>query len=50
MKVVRVCAWCGRVLGVTEWPGSGSATTHGVCVPCQVRLRERLQTATRHET
>jgi hypothetical protein len=32
----RVCAWCGKGLGIG--PGPEDAETHGICPECQVRF------------
>ena len=32
--MIRVCAWCKRVLGFKE-PLDNSGTTHGICEQCE---------------
>ena len=45
-----VCAWCGKLLGDTHESPLG--TTHGICHPCDRRLRatELLRAGSQDET
>jgi len=36
--MIRICAWCGRVLGI----GTGTGVTHGCCPDCLDKLRNEL--------
>ena len=32
--MIRICAWCGKLLGYKE-PLDDNSTTHGICEECK---------------
>jgi hypothetical protein len=40
--MLRRCAWCGLVLGLSE-PIDEGGVTHGMCLPCAERMLEEAR-------
>jgi hypothetical protein len=36
--VIRVCAWCKKILGTNEEYASEGDITHGICSPCAIKV------------
>jgi hypothetical protein len=45
MKLVAVCAWCGKTIGTKETDGESKTAlvTHGICKECKDKALEEIQ-------
>lgn len=45
MTLIRICAWCGKFIGVkTATAGDGVEITHGMCPRCREEQKANART------